>query len=93
MAGCGVAGAATLGRLFGTRTMARARSVISTAFDPDLPRIPESVDSHRMTGSAYQSLPSPKPGLLGSGNRSAKQSFEVRWPIISQRVTLNVQEG
>ena len=28
-------------------------------------------------GSAYQSIPSPKPGLLGSGNRSAKQSFEV----------------
>jgi len=48
VAGCDVAGAATLGEWFGTRIMARARSVISTAFDPELPRIPESFGSHRL---------------------------------------------
>jgi len=48
VAGCDVPGAATLGRWFGSRTMARARSVISTAFDPELPRIPESFGSHRL---------------------------------------------
>ena len=48
VAGCDVPGAATLGRWFGTRTMARARSVISTAFDLELPRIPESFGSHRL---------------------------------------------
>ena len=48
VAGWGVAGAATLGRWFGNRTMARARIVISAAFDPELPRIPESFGSHRL---------------------------------------------
>jgi len=47
VAGCGVAGAVALGRCIGSRTMAKAKSVISIAFDPELPRIPESLGFHK----------------------------------------------